>query len=68
MTRRGPLLVRLAAAVAVDAARVVTAVAQWFVLDPCACRALGHNPQPLYDQDHTRVAVTCLRCGRTVET
>lgn len=66
MTRRGPFLVRLAAAVVVDTARAVTMLGQWFVLDPCACHLLGHNPQPLYDEDHTLVTVTCLRCGRAV--
>lgn len=65
---RPPLPVALARAAVLDAARIVAALARWVLLDPVACRALGHNPQPLYDAERTCVAVTCIRCGRTVET
>lgn len=67
MTRRAPFLVRLAYAALRDAAGVTCALAQWFILDPSMCRLVGHDPVPLYDDERTRVAVTCLRCGRKVE-
>lgn len=66
MTRRGPFLTRLVAAVALDAARVMVAIGQWVVLDPCLCRALGHNEQAVYDDGGRLVIIVCIRCGQAV--
>lgn len=60
--RRAPFALRLARAVALDSARVVVSLAQWFILDPSLCRALGHTDQVIATPEVVRV---CVRCGRT---
>jgi hypothetical protein len=62
VSRQAPFLVRLAYAVALDAARVTVALAQWFILDPSLCRTVGHHDQVIATPEVVRV---CVRCGRT---
>lgn len=63
------LPVRLTRAAALDARDAVVhhATAALFVLrivrEATLCAVLGHAPRPYYDNDGTRVASLCVRCG-----